>query len=148
MSLDLVELVMDIEQKFGVVIPDDSAERLRTVGDTYQFLLRAREKALEGACASSAAFYRARRALCAHLGLTRRSVAPSSALEELLPTEGRRRHWHRFRAALQPFALPGLRRPLWLRGAFDTAVLVVLAAACLSGLAACFLKRALAPVAI
>jgi acyl carrier protein len=149
MSLDIVLLFMDIEQKFGVVIPDNSAERIRTVGDTYQFLLRGRVRALEGACVTSATFYRARRALCAQLGLERRSIAPSSALEELFPVEGRRRHWHRFCAALRPFALPGLRRPLWLRSAFDTGVLVVLAAACLTGLGACLLERplALAPVA-
>ncbi len=37
-SLDTVELVMDFEEKFGVEIPDEDAEKIRTVGDTIKYL--------------------------------------------------------------------------------------------------------------
>lgn len=37
-SLDIVELVMAMEQEFGVSIPDEEAERIRTVGDAVEFV--------------------------------------------------------------------------------------------------------------
>ncbi len=37
-SLDLVELVMSLEEEFGVEITDEEAEKLRTVGDAEEFI--------------------------------------------------------------------------------------------------------------
>jgi len=37
-SLDTVELVMALEEEFGVEIPDESAEKIRTVGDAIGYL--------------------------------------------------------------------------------------------------------------
>jgi acyl carrier protein len=38
MGLDIVELVMGVEAAFRVEVPDADAERLRTVGDLYDFV--------------------------------------------------------------------------------------------------------------
>lgn len=37
-SLDIVELVMAMEDKFSVSIPEDEAENLKTVGDTISYI--------------------------------------------------------------------------------------------------------------
>ena len=37
-SLDTVELVMAVEEEFGVVIPDDDAEKILTVKDAISFI--------------------------------------------------------------------------------------------------------------
>jgi len=37
-SLDTVELVMAFEKEFDIDIPDEEAEKLRTVGDALQYL--------------------------------------------------------------------------------------------------------------
>ncbi|WP_297056777.1 acyl carrier protein [Thermosulfurimonas sp.] len=37
-SLDLVELVMAMEEEFGMEISDEEAEKLRTVGDVLNFV--------------------------------------------------------------------------------------------------------------
>ena len=37
-SLDIVELVMEFEKEFGIDIPDEDAEKLRTVGDAVAYL--------------------------------------------------------------------------------------------------------------
>ncbi len=37
-SLDTVELVMDLEEHFGIDIPDEDAEKLRTVKDAVDYI--------------------------------------------------------------------------------------------------------------
>ncbi len=37
-SLDTVELVMAFEEEFGVVIPDDAAEKILTVKDAIDYI--------------------------------------------------------------------------------------------------------------
>ena len=37
-SLDTVELVMAFEEEFGLDIPDEDAEQLRTVGDAIRYM--------------------------------------------------------------------------------------------------------------
>jgi acyl carrier protein len=37
-SLDIVELVMEVEKEFNIDIPDEEAETLRTVGDAVGYL--------------------------------------------------------------------------------------------------------------
>jgi acyl carrier protein len=37
-SLDLVELVMAMEEEFGIEIPDEDAEKIRTVADAISYV--------------------------------------------------------------------------------------------------------------
>ena len=37
-SLDVVELVMELEEKFDIEIPDEDVERMRTVGDMERYV--------------------------------------------------------------------------------------------------------------
>ena len=37
-SLDIVELVMALEETFGVSIPDEDAEGIKTVGDAVSYI--------------------------------------------------------------------------------------------------------------
>jgi acyl carrier protein len=37
-SLDIVELVMALEDKFGISIPDEEAENIKTVGNAVEFI--------------------------------------------------------------------------------------------------------------
>ncbi|MFA4857891.1 MAG: acyl carrier protein [Candidatus Margulisiibacteriota bacterium] len=39
-SLDTVELVMALEEAFGLEIPDEDAEKIKTVGDTVSFIMQ------------------------------------------------------------------------------------------------------------
>ena len=37
-SLDTVELVMALEEEFGIEIPDEDAEKIATVGDAIKYI--------------------------------------------------------------------------------------------------------------
>lgn len=37
-SLDMIEMLMALEEEFGLSIPDDKAEGLKTVGDIAKFI--------------------------------------------------------------------------------------------------------------
>jgi len=37
-SLDIVELVMALEEEFDIEIPDDEAEKIRTVGEAVKYI--------------------------------------------------------------------------------------------------------------
>lgn len=38
-SLDIVELVMALEESFGISIPDEEAEGIKTVGDAVSYIV-------------------------------------------------------------------------------------------------------------
>lgn len=37
-SLDIVELVMELEEEFDITIPDDQAEKIKTVGEAVDYI--------------------------------------------------------------------------------------------------------------
>jgi acyl carrier protein len=37
-SLDIVELVMELEEEFEITIPDDQAEKIKTVGEAVDYI--------------------------------------------------------------------------------------------------------------
>jgi len=37
-SLDVVELIMALEEEFDIEIPDEDAEKIRTVGDVTEYI--------------------------------------------------------------------------------------------------------------
>ena len=41
-SLDAVEIIMGIEEEFGIEIPDDEADKFQTVGDLVKYVENAK----------------------------------------------------------------------------------------------------------
>jgi hypothetical protein len=111
MGLDVVELVMEIEEAFDIVIPDRDGERIRDLGDLYQFVLKQMGRRRGGPCLSSVTFYRVRRALVEAAGVERHGIAPQSRLEDLLPIGSRRWQWGQLRESLGSLSLAKLKRP-------------------------------------
>jgi acyl carrier protein len=128
MGLDSVELVMEIEETFGIVIPDAEAEKIQTMGQAYHYILAKMEGPLTTTgCLSAAAFYRVRRQLMGRFRVERRRIRPAAALEDLIPKEGRQEAWRQLGEALG-WRLPALGFPAWVWRAW-VAAFVGLAAA-------------------
>jgi acyl carrier protein len=63
MGLDLVELVMDVEDSFGITIADSDAEKIQTVGQLYQYVRQRLGQRSITPCPTATAFHRVRLAL-------------------------------------------------------------------------------------
>lgn len=115
MGLDTVELVMEMEETFGITIPDEEAEKIHTVGQAYRYILaHLGEPPMPGpGCLSAAIFYRLRRQLMGGLRVERSRVRPDSALDDLIPKPGRRTAWRQLEDSLG-WRLPNLHRPYWV----------------------------------
>ena len=111
---DPVALLMQVEDGLGVRIPDAHAERLRTMGDLYDYILARLQPYQSAACLTSAVFYEVRRALCELCGAERRRIGPDARLEALMPELIRRECWRRLGAAVALPMFPELRRPAWV----------------------------------
>jgi hypothetical protein len=91
MATDDVELVRHIEEEFSIYLPDDELREVYTVDNLYNLLLRKLAPAPD--CLSSKAFYRIRKALIAVLGAQRRSIRPSTFLDDLFSKRRIRQQW-------------------------------------------------------
>ena len=113
MGLDLVELVMGVEDAFGIAIPDEDAARLETPRALINYL----ENRLvltddAGGCLSQRAFYRLRSELTHQLAIPRSAVRPSTRWNEIIPRQVRPRVWERLGRGLQVTNWPPLAPPL------------------------------------
>lgn len=88
MGLELVEIILEVEQHFGVEISDEEAYQLRTP----RLLMRCVEEKVNLApkstepCATQVAFYKIRKILVTQFKQTKRNIRPSSPLQTMLPS--------------------------------------------------------------
>ncbi len=117
MGLDFVEIMIEVEENFGVVVEAEEIPAITTVGQLHENILKKRKNQLGQPCLTSATFYRVRRQLMAATGLTKRAIRPSTPLAQLIPRAHRRQLWDTLRGTrdLQGFRLHGLRLPALAR---------------------------------
>jgi hypothetical protein len=96
MGLDSVELVLAVEEKFGITISDEEAPEIATVGDLHQTVLRKISVSDKSSCLSQRAFHLLRTQAVAIFRVPRRSVRPDTELENIIPRVNRRGNWVRF----------------------------------------------------
>jgi hypothetical protein len=147
---DLMAMVIGVEAKFGLTIPDAEAEKIRTMGQLYDYVLARVARGQAQVCVTSAAFYRLRRALGEVCGVPRERVRPEARLEDLVPLHDRPRAWRELRARLSNLHLPPLRRPAWLARWLEAASCVpwFLAVICTIGSIALLARTPVAPLVV
>ena len=118
---DPLVVVVAIQEKFGITIPDEEAEKIRTMGRLYDFVFARVARGQAQVCVTSAAFHRLRRALGEVCRVLRECVRPRARLEDLVPLYDRRRYWQELQARLGNVPLPRLRRPAWMVKRIDAA---------------------------
>jgi hypothetical protein len=100
MGLDSVELVMAVEEKFGISISDEEAQEIRTVGDMYECVLRKVMVADTSSCLTQKAFHLLRRTARDLFNVPRDQFRPDARLNVIVPRASRRENWTRFQSAV------------------------------------------------
>ncbi len=159
-SMDTVEMLMAIEEEFGIELDDGAVTNVETFRDLVNAVAARRpflgkwrrqmgraveqqfgvslnrqvlatlttplalmdavaaELKLQGSaeksCQSQGAFYRLRQALMRTLRLPRSSIAPGTALRQLIPWRAARSVWPQLRDAVAARKWPALVRPPWI----------------------------------
>ena len=95
MGLDFVEIVMEVEDQFGIHFKLDELSHVRTVGD-FVAVIRARiSAAAETTCPCLTQFHRLRQLVRQTTGEPDLRIRPKSSLQATLTTEECRRLWQR-----------------------------------------------------
>jgi acyl carrier protein len=92
MGLDGVELVMEVEDRFRVKLPDGECSTVRTVADLAALVISQLPRAT-GICPTARAFFEVRKAIIAESRLERRTLRPDAMLASVFPRNGRRARW-------------------------------------------------------
>jgi acyl carrier protein len=120
MGLDGVEILMEVEETFGIEIDDAAAESMRTPGDLIDAIMARTATADASVCLTQRAFYLVRKSLLRHLPLKRRDVTPASLMAGLAPKARRAQLMDQLATELGAGPLPPLGRPAWLRALLIT----------------------------
>jgi acyl carrier protein len=126
MGLDTVELVIKVEETFGIHIPDKDAQEITTVGQLVSYVQSAVRNDTEPTCATSHIFYRLRRELMKLLPLSRHEIRPDANMEALVPQRHRREVWKKLRLA--GLKLPDLCISILVTSVASFAAMIVLVA--------------------
>ena len=78
MGLDTVELAFAIEAEFGLVIPDETAAKIITVGDMHAFLVSELAKRGSSTVDENTVYAKLREVICYHTGVKPEEVVPSA----------------------------------------------------------------------
>ena len=100
MGLDSVELIMAVEEKFGIEITDKEAGEIRTVGDMHQVVVGKLSLTDKSLCWTQKAFYLLRRNAISLFGVARHSFTPDTKLGSFIPKQHRRQHWLKFQSSV------------------------------------------------
>ncbi len=92
-GLDSVELVMGIEEEFGLEIQDHEAENLVSVGITFEYLKTRLAKETGEDCISQKFFYKLRKALIQNFGTERKSITPDTYVTDLVSKKELEEGW-------------------------------------------------------
>lgn len=120
MGLDTAEMLMDIEDTFGIDLEDDGLSRIRTVGE-LEALVWDRSRGKKAAahklgpkadtCPSFFVCFRLRRAFMSLFGIPRKRFRLNTPMNALIRKPDRMQDWQRLGKELG-WELPALRHPL------------------------------------
>ncbi len=108
MGLEGVEIVMAVEESFGITIADKEAEKIRTPRALIELVCLKVAVSDQAHCISQRAFHRVRRAIMGTFGVPRNDIRPDAKLEQLVPASNRQESWQKLRHALKAEKWPAL----------------------------------------
>jgi hypothetical protein len=114
MGLEAVEIVMAVEDRFGIAIDDAEAEKIGTPGLLIDFVMSKVGYTDHAQCLTQRAFHRLRASLMRKFGLKRNQIKPATLLTDLFSRKNRREQIQQILDDLGIVKPIELVRPGWL----------------------------------
>jgi acyl carrier protein len=143
MGLDSVELVIEVEDQFGITVSDAEAQRIVTVGDLIAIINARMEASKQSRCPSLGRFLEVRRFMRDFLQNPSLRMRPSTTVVALVPWYRRRELWRSLSRLLDSYRTP-LQQPQPLRMAALLVSLTLIAI----GASTAYLDIAILPLGI
>ena len=114
MGLSSFEIVLEVEEAFGISLPSEESQNIRTVGELHALVLKLvlHREVDSNRCLSAATFYELRRAIWNSEKATTK-IRPTSSLGSVFPISKRRCKWRELQSNLK-WKFPRLELPSWL----------------------------------
>lgn len=87
---DLYEFIEKTEKSFDIKFRDNELESIATIDDFAEHIARKLDLNDTADCTTQQAFYKLREAIAETAGISKNSIAPTAAMEELVPKKQRR----------------------------------------------------------
>jgi acyl carrier protein len=91
MGLDSVEILVKVENTFGINIPDQEAEKIRTVGDFHNCVWKHLQGKYSDRCESQSLFYKLRQSVADTFNFPKQAFRSETALDKIFPHNNRRK---------------------------------------------------------
>ena len=125
MGLDSVEILVNVENAFGITISNYEAEKIYTVGDIHNIVWRNIQGRQSMRCRSQQLFYRLRYTLINRYKVPREAIELDASLNIIFPKKNRRLKYYKLQKELQ-LKMPELVLPaIWARALFITGVIFI-----------------------
>jgi acyl carrier protein len=125
MGLDSVEILVNVENAFGITISNYEAEKIYTVGDIHNIVWRNIQGRQSMRCKSQQLFYKLRYILINRYKVPRETIELDASLNNIFPQKNRRLKYHKLQKELQ-LKLPQLALPAaWARTLVVTSVILI-----------------------
>jgi len=125
MGLDSVEILVNVENAFGITISNYEAEKISTVGDIHNVVWRSVQGRQSMRCRSQQLFYRLRYILINKFNASHEAIVPEASLNKVFPKSYRRLKYHRLHKELN-LKLPDLvLPPIWARALTVTGITLI-----------------------
>jgi acyl carrier protein len=123
MGLDGVEIVMTVEETFGIAIEDSEAAKAVTPGQLIDLVLSKTKRTIDEACLTQRAFHRLRATLMRRLGVPRHQIRPEILLGSLFPRSTRIEDVRQISHEIELRKEIEFVRPTWLMSLILTVIL-------------------------
>jgi acyl carrier protein len=113
MGLDSVEILVNVENAFGITIANFEAEKISTVGDIHSIVWRSVQGRQSMRCKSQQLYYKLRHALITKFKVDKNAIELTASLNDIFPKTNRRLRYRKLEKELQLKLPPLVLPPAW-----------------------------------
>src|SRR3954471_7005635 len=113
MGLDSVEILVNVENAFGITISNYEAEKIATVGDIHYLVWRTLQGRQSIRCKTQQLFYKLRYTLAVKFNVPKETIELDASLNEIFPITNRRSLYRKLEKEMEVQLPPLVLPPVW-----------------------------------